>query len=175
MLTSGRQPAKREREERIKQRGGHHRLTSMPEPHRDHHGQDRRHDAAGAVDAPHPGAQRDPSDGRPVACRSESSNPRANASGATKKRRRSGCGQAAASRPWQSTTRCSSTRLDNEPRQRCQWAATGSPVPIQVDPLRGEAAEAGRQNHQEQDDRERIRRMAQVHREALQERDLDRA
>src|SRR5580765_5470470 len=47
------------------------------------------------------------------------------------------------------------------------------PVPIQVDSLRGKASESSRQNHQEQDDRERVRRMAQVYRESLQERDLD--
>ena len=44
--------------------------------------------------------------------------------------------------------------------------------PAEIEPVRGEAPEARAENHEEQHDRERVRRVPQVDREALQERDL---
>ena len=56
---------------------------------------------------------------------------------------------------------------------RCYASLAELPEPPEIDRLRGEAPESGCEDHQKQNDGERIRRMTEVHREALQKRHLD--
>src|ERR671919_111199 len=64
-------------------------------------------------------------------------------------------------------------RFRNHGRADPQWQPRKAATAVHVDPLRGHAAKPGRQNHQEEDDRKRIRGVAEVDGKTLEKRDLN--